>query len=213
MIFYRIIKFNHESNKIYQKIEEKYPDCYFQLKKQLDELNFRDICVTLSPSGELWLKIIGKLFGLLRASAKDKRVLRERAQSWKSEEKDMSPWTNQWLEERFGKKHTIKPQISDGHSDHFIDNIALEDKLIRTNENLNNVNLIEEKYKKEKRQVKREGVMSGFQILLIVDIRTEVKEGKLDAIRIPECFKIFYEEGYWTAAFLFQVFTKTPSKL
>lgn len=161
----------------------------------------------------MWLRIIGKLFGLLRASAKDKGVLRERAQSWKSEEKDMSPWTNQWLEERFGKKHTIKPQISDGHSDHFIDNIALEDKLIRTNENLNNVNLIEEKYKKEKRQVKREGVMSGFQILLIVDIRTEVKEGKLDAIRIPKCFKIFYEEGYWTAAFLFQVFTKTPSNL
>ena len=209
----KLLTEENKSNKIYQKIEEKYPECYFQLKNQLDELNFRKICAKLSPSGELWLKIIRKLFGLLRASAKEKGVLRERAQSWESEEKDMSPWTNQWLEERFSKKHVIKPQISDGHSDHFIDNIALEDKLLRTSENLNNINLIEEKYKREKRQVKREGLLSGFQILLIVDIRIEVKENKIDAIRIPECFKIFHEEGYWTAAFLFQIFTETPSNL
>ena len=193
--------------KIYQKIENKYPELYSQLIKQLNNLNFRE----LSPSGELWLKIIGKLFGLLRISAKDKGILRDQAQGWKSEEKDMSPWTNQWLEEKFGKKHIIRPQISDGHSDHFIDDIALEDKLIRSVENLNNDSLIEQKYQKEKRQEKREGILTGFQILILVDVRDEIKEGKIDAKRIPECFKIFYEEGFWTAVFLFQAFTGTPS--
>lgn len=203
----------NERRKIYQKIEKKYPECFFHLKKQLDDLDFSTIYPVLSPNGELWLKIIGKLFGLLRVSAKDRGILREQAQSWESEEKDMSPWTNRWLDERFGKRHTIKAQISDGHSDHFIDDIALEDKLLRTNENLNNDNLIEEKYKKEKRQIKREGIIGGFQILIIVDIREEIKNSRLDVKKIAECFKIFYEEGYWTAAFLFQAFNDTPSNL
>ncbi|MFX1256501.1 MAG: hypothetical protein ACFFAN_01475 [Promethearchaeota archaeon] len=202
-----------ERREIYQSIKEKYPECFFQLKRQLKNLNFNEKYPILSPNGILWLKIIKKLIGLLRASAKEKGVLREKAQSWESEVKDMAPWTNKWLDERFGKKHTIKPQISDGHSDHFIDDITLEDKLLRSNEKLNVDNLIEEKYKKEKRQIKREGILSGFQILLIVDIRDEIKNNKVDAIRIPDCFKIFYEENYWTAVFLFQAFKDTPSVL
>jgi len=31
----------------------------------------------------------------------------------------------------------------------------------------------------------------------------EIKENKILAKKVPECFKIFYEDGYWTATFLF----------
>ena len=201
--------------KIYRlkKIEEKFPECFYQLKRQLKNLNFNKKYPELSPNGELWLKIIEKLIGLLRASAKEKRVLRERAQGWVDEVKDMSPWTNQWLEEKFGIKHAITPRISDGHSDHFIDDIALEDKLLRSSEKINNDNLIEEKYKKERRQIKREGILSGFQILLVVDIRDEIKNSEVDAMRVPDCFKIFHEKNYWTVVFLFQIIKDTPSAL
>ena len=73
--------------------------------------------------------------------------------------------------------------------------------------------IIEEKYEKEKRQIIREGILSGFQILIIADIRDEIKENKTLAKKVPECFKVFYEGGYWTAAFLFQAFTDPPSNL
>jgi len=41
----------------------------------------------------------------------------------------------------------------------------------------------------------------------------EIKENKILAKKVPECFKIFYEDGYWTATFLFQAFTGPPSNL
>jgi len=146
-------------------------------------------------------------------SAKEKNFLRKKAQNWNDEIKDMSPWTNELFESNFGYNHNIQPRISDGHSDHFIDDVPIEDKLLRTSENLENGNIITQKYEKEKRQVKREGILCGFQILLIVDIRDEVKKNEGIPMKIPKCIKIFYEDGYWTAADLFQAFTKTPSNL
>jgi len=196
-----------------KKIEKKFPNCHFELNKQLNKLNFWKKETELPPSGLLWLKIIGKFFGLLRVSSKVKKVFREQAQNWTNEPNDMALWTNNWLEGKFGVKHNIQSRISDGHSDHFIDDIALEDKLLRTNEKLNDKKIIEEKYEKEKRQIIREGILSGFQILIIADIRDEIKENKTLAKKVPECFKVFYEGGYWTAAFLFQAFTDPPSNL
>ncbi len=205
--------FNGNKELIMSKIEEKFPNCHFELNYQLNKLNFWTKYTELPPSGILWLKIIRKLFGLLRVSSKDGKIFREQAQNWKNEPNDMAPWTNKWLEEKFGVKHYIQSRISDGHSDHFIDDIALEDKLLRTNEDLNDTKIIEEKYEKEKRQIIREGILCGFQILIIADIRYEIKDNKIVAKRVPECFKIFYEDGYWTAAFLFQAFTEPPSNL
>ncbi len=204
---------NEIMESIINKIEKKFPNCHFELSKQLNELNFWKKYKELPPSGLLWLQIIGKFFGLLRVSSKDRKIFREQAQNWTKEPNYMAPWTNDWLEKKFGVKHNIQSRISDGHSDHFIDDIALEDKLLRTNENLNDKKVIEEKYKKEKRQIIREGILSGFQILIIADIRDEIKDNKIVAKKVPECFKVFYEEGYWTAAFLFQAFTETPSNL
>jgi len=208
-------KNNINGNKefIMSKIEKKFPNCHFELNKQLNDLNFWKQYTELPPSGLLWLKIIQKLFGLLRASSKDRKIFREQAQNWKNEPNDMAPWTNDWLEEKFGVKHNIQSRISDGHSDHFINDVPLEDKLLRTNENLNDKDIIEEKYEKEKRQIIREGILSGFQILIIADIRYEIKDNKIVAKKVPECFKVFYEDGYWTAAFLFQAFTNPPSNL
>lgn len=202
-----------EKESVINRIKVKFPNCYFELNKQLNELNFWNKNKELPPSGLLWLKIISKFFGLLRVSTKDKKIFREQAQSWNNEPKDMALWTNDWLEGKFGIKHNIQSRISDGHSDHFVDDIALEDKLLRTTEKLNNKEIIKEKYEKESRQVKREGILSGFQILIIGDIRNEIKDNSIVAKKVPECFKIFYEDGYWTATFLFQAFTDSPSNL
>lgn len=198
---------------ILKDLEKKYPEAHFELKNQLDQLEFAKEYPNLSPSGKLWLKLINELYLKLRVSAKDAHFLRKKAQNWNNEEKDMSPWTNELLENIFGHKHNIKSQISNGHSDHFIDDLAIEDKLLRTNENLKNKNIITQKYEKEKRQIMREGILCGFQILLVVDIRDEIRNNEIVAIKIPKCIKIFYEDDYWTAVVLFQAFTKTPANL
>ena len=50
----------------------------------------------------------------------------------------------------------------------------MEDKLLRTNDNLNDKKIIEEKYEKEKKQIIGEGILSGFQIIIIANIRDEI---------------------------------------
>lgn len=195
-------------------LERLYPECLYQLKNQLNTLKFFNVFPTLSPNGQLWLEIIKELILLLRISAKDRRVLRKKAKEWVSEVNDMAPWTNEFLERKFGRKHHIQSQISDGRSDHSIEDVALEDKLLRSSDNINNENLIKGKYNPSSRQVKRGGILSGFQILVIVDIREEIIKDQVDAIPIPHCFKIFRDiNNYWTAGFLFQAFQKAPSFL
>jgi len=83
-------------------------------------------------------------------SVTQKGFLRKKAQYWDDEVKDMSDWTNNLLESIFGSKHKIQSLISDGYSDYFIDDIPVEDKLLRTNENLKNENIMTLKYNKEK---------------------------------------------------------------
>ena len=72
---------------------------------------------------------------------------------------------------------------------------------------------IEEKYQKHKKQILREGGSSGCIILILADIREEIKSNKYHAKIPKKCFKIFFENDIWIAVFLFQAFTKTPSKV
>ncbi|GAH54000.1 unnamed protein product, partial [marine sediment metagenome] len=65
---------NEKEKIIINKIEKKFPNCHFELSKQLNELNFWKKYTELPPSGLLWLQIIGKFFGLLRASSKNRKI-------------------------------------------------------------------------------------------------------------------------------------------
>lgn len=207
------IEIINKPQKILRKFNKKFPECFFELNKQLNNLNFWKKYSILSPNAELWLKIIKKYFGFLRSSFRNRNFFRKQAQNWEHEVKDMNPWTSNLLEQAFGIKHHSKSEISDGHSDNWVDDIPIEDKLLRTREKLNNENVIEEKYKKEKHQIFREEGLSGFGILTIADIRDEIKYDKLPAFHIQRCFKIIHENDFWIAVFLFQSFNKPPSEL
>ncbi|KKN53003.1 hypothetical protein LCGC14_0606920, partial [marine sediment metagenome] len=64
-----------------------------------------------------------------------------------------------------------------------------------------------------KNQIIREGGGSGCIILILADIREEIKSNKYHAKTPEKCFNIFFENDIWIAVFLFQAFTKPPSKL
>ena len=103
--------------------------------------------------------------------------------------------------------------ISDGHADHWVDNVPIEDKLLKSEKKIGNNNLIEELYPKYKKQLLREAGKSGYAILIIVDIREGIKKNTTILHPLKNCVMIFFENGIWTAVFLFQAFTKTPSAL
>lgn len=125
----------------------------------------------------------------------------------------MSPWLSRILLHRFRTRLKDKSGVSGGNSDHWIDEIPIEDKLLKTEENLDNQNILEEKYNKHKDQIIREAGKSGFGILCIADIRKEIKNNIVVAFPLKKCFHIYYKNNIWIAVFLFQAFTKTPSKV
>ena len=149
----------------------------------------------------------------MNLSYKRKDIFRASAQSWSREMKDMQPWFNILIGIRFGDRYKEEAQISDGKVEHWVDNIPIEDKLIRSNDKLSDENIIEEKYQKHKKQILREGGDVGCIILILADIREEIKSNKFNAKIPKKCFDIFFENNIWIATFLFQAFTKSPSKL
>ena len=124
----------------------------------------------------------------------------------------MNHWMSKILRIYFHNRLRDGTLVSDGDSDHWIDDIPIEDKLLRTSEKLGTDTLIEEKYNKEKKQVFREAGKVSFGILEIADIREEIKNNKIPALPLKKCFKIEYENHTWIAVFLFQAFTKPPSR-
>jgi hypothetical protein len=106
-----------------------------------------------------------------------------------------------------------KSGVSGGDSDHWIDEIPIEDKLLKTEENLDHKNILEEIYNKHKGQIFREAGKSGFGILCIADIRGKIKNNTIAAFPLKKCFHVYYENNIWVAVFLLQAFTGTPSKV
>jgi len=160
-----------------------------------------------------WLELISFFGKLLHISYDIEGFLRIPAQTWTDEVRDMQPWVSEELMRGFGSRLKDEALVSGGHSDHWIDGIPIEDKLLRTEEKLNNEKLIEEKYQKHKNQLLREAGKSGYGLLVIADIREEIKNNDIPAHPLKNCLKIFLENNIWIAVYLFQAFTSTPSKL
>jgi hypothetical protein len=157
-----------------------------------------------------WLKIIKECFSMLRHFYDFRESFRYSAKDWSDEKKDMNPFFASELKRRFGDGHVDNSRISDGDADHFVFSIPIEDKLIRTSENIHNRNPIIEKFEKHKKQFMREA-KEGFSVIFFADIRDEVIHGKIDAQPLQECFEIFNENSTWFVVFLFQAFQNSPS--
>jgi len=194
-----------------EKFNSRFKECDFEINRQFRELKFFD--QELTPNSKIWLEIIDEFFILLHSCYDYPYNFRTPAQKWKSEPKDMSPWLSTVLLPRFRSRLKDKSGVSGGDSDHWIDEISIEDKLLKTEENLDQKNILEEKYNKHKDQVIREAGKSGFGILCIADIRRDIKNNSVAAFPLKKCFHIYYENNIWIAVFLFQAFTKTPSKV
>ncbi|KKN21734.1 hypothetical protein LCGC14_0922350 [marine sediment metagenome] len=207
-----IIEIKGIQNSRPNEFHSNHPEYDNELNKQLKQLDFWNLNSPLSKNAETWLEIIGKYFDLLRIFYDRKELFREPAQNWRDERKNMNPWMSWILTLIFQNRHKDHTLVSDGDSDHWVDEIPIEDKLLRTREKLNKDNIIEEKYNMEKNQVLREAGKSGYVIFEIADIRDEIKTNELPALPLKKCFQIFYENDIWIAVFIFQAFTETPSK-
>ncbi len=192
-------------------INTEHPECDNELNKQLKALNFWDVNTPISENAKTWLEIIGKYFDILKICYDHRVNFREPAQNWKTEKKDMNPWMSKILTFIFHKNHKDESLVSDGDSDHWIDEIPIEDKLLKTEEKLVNEKIIKEKYEKHKKQIFRESGKCGYAIFVIADIRDEIKNNEIPARPLKNCFQIFYENDIWIVAFLFQAFTESPS--
>jgi len=213
-IMQKIINYQIKPSKVIKEVVNTgFKDLDFEIKNKLDYLGFFNIFNPNLENLNSWLECISFFGNLLKQSYRRKEIFRAPAQSWSNETKEMKPWANYLIELSFGGRYKEEAQISNGKVEHWIDNIPIEDKLIRSNENLNNENIIEEKYQKHKKQIIREGGNSGCIILILADIREEIKSNKYHAKIPKKCFNIFFENDMWIAVFLFQAFTKSPSRL
>lgn len=190
-----------------------YVEFNFELEKQFQEHNFRDKNIIESPSCQVWVEVIDYLIVLLHDSFTYASTLRKSAQNWKREDTHMSPRISLLLKIRFKERLKDKSEISNGHSDHWVDQIPIEDKLLRNSNNTNIQEIINKVYEENKKQIFREAGFCGFGVILVVDIRGDIKKNKIPASPITKCFRIFYEKDFWTTVFIFQAFTKTPSKI
>ena len=194
-----------------KNFESGFKECDFEINRQFKELKLFEKANT--PNSKIWLEIIDEFFILLHNCYDYPYYFRNPAQKWKIEPKDMSPWLSSVLLPRFRERLKDKAGVSGGDSDHWIDEIPIEDKLLKTEEGLNQETVLEEKFNKHKDQVIREAGKCGFGILCIADIRREIKNNSIAAFPLKKCFHIFYENDIWIAVFMIQAFTKTPSKV
>ncbi len=205
------VKSSALKKKALNEFSSGFKECDYEINGQLREFKFFE--TSLTPNTQVWLEIIKEFFIILHNCYDYPYYFRIPAQKWKSEPKDMSPWVSTVLLHRFKERLKDKSGVSGGDSDHWIDEIPIEDKLLKTEENLNHKNILEEKYNKHKGQIFREAGKSGFGVLCIADIRGKIKSNTIAAFPLKKCFHVYYENNIWVAVFLIQSFTGTPSKV
>lgn len=186
----------------YQGLDEK-------LIRKFRDLEF--LMQDFDTNAQNWLKIIKLIFGELESYYNYRQIFRDPAQLWIDEPSDMNPFFGSRLKSLFGDENADNSRVSDGNADHFVYGLPIEDKLIRSTDNLRNEELISMKFKKHHKQFQRIGNHK-FCTILLADIRDEIKEGKVAAYPIEDCFDIIFEEKIWFAVFLFQAFQDSPSK-
>ena len=166
-----------------------------------------------------WKLILEKLGHLLLNSFQDTHFFRKLAELWERE-KDM----DLWFAERFYQlaiekqlSYTRESMVGGGKCEHIINSIPIEDKIVDNSNSIKMVDFIEEKYKEYYPQTRQYalGERSNYAIILITDRRTTVKNGNIRTSAPENCIQIRFneEDKIWCAVFVFQVYTKPPSKL
>ncbi len=201
---------NHKT--IYNEISSGYDELDIEINAILTDLSFWTINISNSGSMLLWIEIIKEFFNILHKCYDYEGFYRKKAQKWIYEKRDMNPWIGGVLKDHFQDKHKDHSSVAGGDADHWIEQIPIEDKLLRSNENLNNDTVIEDKYEKHKNQILKEAGRSSYGVLVIADIRKEIKNGSFIPLPLKKCFKVYYENDTWIIVFLLQAFIKTPSK-
>ncbi len=199
------------TQKIY--IETGVPAINPKLNTQLAQLKFFEVNSTLTKHMSAWFNLIQFYSRCLYTSYNDKKFLRMKAQTWNSEVKDMHPLMNFYLGGQFGERVKNEVRISDGMVDHVVDGIPIEDKLLKKSKHEDIELVISELFHEHLDQVNRQSGISGFSILCVVDIRTDVKQNRIKSSPLAKCFRIFFENSCWYAVFIFQAFTKSPSQI
>lgn len=182
-----------------------------ELNKQLNQLGFFERGLQNTNLGKIWLEILDYFFVLLIESFKYFYILRKEAQNWKNEPKEMTPAISLLLKKKFKDRLEDGSTVSNGHADHWVDKIPIDDKLLRDSKSDDIYKVIEELYKKHRDQIMREAGECGYGFICIMDIRDKIKKNIITASPLNKCFRIFYEDGFWIGLFIFQAFTKTPS--
>ncbi len=210
---------NIENGKIKPKkenvilVKTGYHDLDVFISNKLADLNFWDSYRSNLNDPNTWLELISFFGNLLFTSYDRKELFREEAQSWVHEVSDMQPWASIELKKKFGERSSDNSLVSDGHADHWVDNIPIEDKVFKSDKKIDNNYLIEYLYVEHKEQFFREAGKSSYTILIIADVREGIRKNTIRSYPLKKSVMIFNESDIWTAVFLFQAFTKTPSDL
>lgn len=194
-------------------IDTKYNLSTSSIKSKLKKLNFNIKTDKFSKEDiKDWFKILSFLGNALHISFDNPKYFRDIAKRWKDEVTDFQPWIQEKLMEKFGQNHVKNASVSGGHSDFKVFEIRIEVKLYKESD-MKNVNGVKnDLWKKHKSQIIRESAHSGLGILLIADIRKEIINNEIDASQLGLCVDIEEDEGTFIAIFIFQAFSKTPSK-
>lgn len=195
-----------------KKFVSKYEELDTEINKMLSDLNFWVINKIPSENTVQWLDIIYNFFDLLHNCYDYKHYFRLKAQYWKDEITDMNPWMGRVCKSYYKDKHKDHSLVAGGDADHWIGQIPLEDKLLRSEGNIKNNKILDYLYQKHKEQILKEAGKSSYGVLTIADIRKEIINGSIFPFPLKRCYKIFYENNTWIVVFLLQAFIKTPSK-
>lgn len=195
-----------------EKISSGFSELDKVINKRLSDLNFWTINETRSDNMLLWIEMIKTFFKIIHKCYDYNNFFRHKAQKWRDEVRDMNPWMGGVLKDYFQDKHKDHSSVAGGDADHWINQIPIEDKLLRSEENLDNDTIIDEKYEKHKNQILKEAGPSGYGFLVIADIRKEIKNGSIIPLPLKESIKIYYENKIWVIVILIQAFSTTPSQ-
>jgi len=165
-----------------------------------------------------WKYVLERLGFCLLHSFRDSHFYRKLAENWKKE-KEMDLWfAHQFYQLAIEKKlsYAQEPLVGGGECEHMINSIPIEDKIVDKSDCIEMVDFLEERYRLHYPQTRQYALgESKYAVILITDRRSGVKSGNIRPSAPEKCilFKKNEEDNIWCALFVFQVFTKSPSKL
>ncbi|MFX0135237.1 MAG: hypothetical protein ACFFDN_16455 [Candidatus Hodarchaeota archaeon] len=172
----------------------------------------------LDSHDRAWKLLLEKMGFWLLHSFKDTHFFRKWAEGWE-DEKEMDLWFADHFIQFTSEKDLSYSQESmagGGRCEHFINSIPIEDKIIERSDCIEMEDFLEEQYRIHYPQTRQYALgESKYAIILITDRRLGVKNGNISVSSPHSCilFRKHAKDNIWCAIFVFQVFSKSPSKL